>query len=204
MDGIQPLPDRGGSLHHGRPPAGWPHPHLGHAQTKSASDYLRALRRRIWLVVLIALGVGIPGAVWTIRRPAVYRVTAQIMIEPPQFDNILTGLLSQEVTRHDSVTMEKYVPNRLALLRNRSLADRVVADPSLALSPGSGGRPGPGAHLATPDPPASQHEPVRHLPGRHRPGSDHQNAQHAARPLQERCEGRELGNARRVETARRR
>src|SRR5258708_37150968 len=39
------------------------------------------------------------------------------------------------------MTMEKYVPNRLALLRNRGLADRVVSDPNLALQPGSDGDP---------------------------------------------------------------
>jgi succinoglycan biosynthesis transport protein ExoP len=139
MDGIQPITDRGGFLH--TRPSGSPHASLGHAQSKSAGDYLRALRRRIWLVVAIALGVALPGTVWTIRRPAVYRVAAQIMIEPPQFDPILTGIVSQEVGRHDAATMEKYVPNRLALLRNRALADRVMSDPSLALPPGSGGDP---------------------------------------------------------------
>jgi polysaccharide biosynthesis transport protein len=140
MDGIQPITDRTGAGLHVRPP-GWPHPHLAHAQAKSGSDYLRALWRRIWLVVLIALAVGVPGAVWTIRLPAIYRVSAQIMIEPPQFDHILAGIISQEMGRHDPVAMEKYVPNRLALLRNRALADRVVSDPNLALPPGSGGDP---------------------------------------------------------------
>ena len=112
-----------------------PHPQPG----KTPGDYLRALRRRAWLVLLVALPVGMAGTVWTLRQPAVYRASAQVVIEPPQFDAYLGGLVGHSVAR-DAESTVKYVPNRLALLRSKALADRVVSDPAL-LRPGGDGDP---------------------------------------------------------------
>lgn len=139
MDGIQPVAGpAGGPL--GRA-AAWHGPSLNVHPAKSPADYVRALRRRGWLVLLLSLAVGLAGAVWTMRRPSIYRVTAQILIEPPQFDAILTSIVSHEIARHDRETIEHYVPNRLALLRSKGLADRVFSDPSLARSGGDGSDP---------------------------------------------------------------
>src|SRR5690348_10192199 len=123
MDGIQPLAGPSGAPLSRA--AAWHGPSLSHGPTKSAADYLRALKRRCWIVLLVGLAISLAGAVWTIRRPAIYRVTAQILIEPPQFDAILTSIVSHDIVRHDRETIERYVPNRLALLRSKGLADRV-------------------------------------------------------------------------------
>ena len=129
MDGIQPYA------------AGPPRPHSPHTLTltptatpaKSPSDYLRALRRRIWLVLVIGVPLSILGAVWTVHQPSIYRATAQIVIEPPQFDPVLSTLVSNIVSPRDAEAAEKYIPNRIAMLKSKVLADQVfINDPTLA------------------------------------------------------------------------
>jgi hypothetical protein len=115
-------------------------PAPGPQPVKSAADYLRALRRRVWLVLLVALPISAAGAVWALRQPPVYRTSAQILIEPPQFDTILSGLVGHSVPRHDAESSTKYVPNQLARLRSKAVADRVVSTPAL-MQQGGGGDP---------------------------------------------------------------
>src|SRR5438309_12031417 len=101
MDGIQPYAGPPGR------PAGLSHHGHSSQSAKSPADFVRALRRRAWLVLILALVVGVSGAIWTVRRPAVYRVTAQILIEPPQFDAVLTSIVSHDVGRHDPEPIAK-------------------------------------------------------------------------------------------------
>src|SRR5437879_8263692 len=98
MDGIQPTAARSGS-----PARGAAAGHLSVAAplVKSGSDYLRALRRRVWLVLIIALAAAVPGTIWTMRRPAIYRVAAQILIQPPEFDQVLGAIVAHDLTARD-------------------------------------------------------------------------------------------------------
>ena len=64
---------------------------------KGSSDYLRALRRRTWLVLAIGVTLSVAGAVLVVRLPAVYRATAQISIEPPAYDPVLSTLVSHDM-----------------------------------------------------------------------------------------------------------
>lgn len=124
MDGIQPY-------------SGAPRPLANQPITaslklpKSASDYFLALRRRAWLVLAVGVPLSVLGAILTLRQAAIYRVTAEISIEPPRFDPALATLVTHDVARRDIDAIEKYVPNRLAQLRSKSLAERVVNDPEL-------------------------------------------------------------------------
>jgi capsular exopolysaccharide synthesis family protein len=95
---------------------------------KAPSDYLRALRRRVWLVLAMGVALSVAGAVWAVRLPAIYRATAEIIIEPPQYDEVLSTLVSRDVGRRDPATAAAYVPNRAALLRSKVLAEKVVND----------------------------------------------------------------------------
>jgi capsular exopolysaccharide synthesis family protein len=103
-----------------------PHPTL---PPKSASDFLRALRRRIWLVLIVALLIGGAGTAWVVRQPDIYRATAQVLIEPPKFDAALEMLLPTGTHGHsDERSNEKYVPNQIAFLRSKAFADLLVAE----------------------------------------------------------------------------
>ena len=94
---------------------------------KGPADYVRALRRRIPLIVMATILVGIPGAAYVIKMPAVYKATGQIRIEPPRFDTFMNVILSNNnIPANDHESQERYVPNRLAIIQGRALAEKVV------------------------------------------------------------------------------
>ena len=96
------------------------------ASVKAPSDYLRALRRRFWVVFTIGVPLGVAATVWVLRQPAVYEAEAMVFIEPPQHDPVLAALLSKDVGRRDPEATEKYLPNRVAHLKSKMLAEKVV------------------------------------------------------------------------------
>jgi polysaccharide biosynthesis transport protein len=95
------------------------------AAVKTPSDYLRAMRRRIWLILAVAVPMAIGASIWALRQPRIYQARAEITIEPPEFNPMLTTLVSHEIGRHDPTTQERYIPNRVALLQSKGLAERV-------------------------------------------------------------------------------
>jgi capsular exopolysaccharide synthesis family protein len=101
------------------------------AAPKVAADFLRALRRRFWLVGIITVLIGALGAAWVVRLPAIYKATAQVLIEPPKYDAALTAMVAHGgFGATDRETNDKYVPNHLAYLRSRVLAEIVLSDPA--------------------------------------------------------------------------
>ena len=56
------------------------------ASVKTPSDYVRAVRRRIWLVLIIAIPIATTGTLIVLRMQAIYQVTARIEIKAPQVD----------------------------------------------------------------------------------------------------------------------
>jgi succinoglycan biosynthesis transport protein ExoP len=127
MDGIQPY--AGGS----RPVVATVHPPgASPSSVKVASDYLRAIRRRIWLALAVAIPIATAGTLFVLRLPPVYMVSASIEIKPPRVDPAVAQLINGEMGRGDS-TDEKYIPDTLALLKSKSLTEEVVRDPGLGL-----------------------------------------------------------------------
>jgi capsular exopolysaccharide synthesis family protein len=101
------------------------------AALKTTSNYLRALRRRIWAVLAIAVPVAIGASIYVLRLPPVYLVKAEIEIDPPEYDPMLSTLVSHDLGRHDSASQERYIPNRAAQLRTKWLREKVVNDPRI-------------------------------------------------------------------------
>jgi succinoglycan biosynthesis transport protein ExoP len=128
MDGIQPYP--GGS----RPLVTVHQPHgPSPAAIKGASDYLRAVRRRIWLVLALALPLATAGTLFVLRLPATYLVTARIEVKPPKIDQQIALILTKgELSRTDA-TDEKYIPDTVAMLNDKGLAKKTLLDPALGL-----------------------------------------------------------------------
>jgi capsular exopolysaccharide synthesis family protein len=102
------------------------------AAVKTPSDYLRAMRRRIWLILAVAVPMAIATSSWALRQPRIYQARAEITIEPPEFNPVLSTLVSHEIGRHDPITQERYVPNRIAQLQSKGLAELVVSNPTVA------------------------------------------------------------------------
>lgn len=112
--------------HQGRPPAPAHPAPVNPAAVKTPSDYLRGLRRRIWLVLVVAVPLAVASSIWTLRQPRIYQAVAEVTIDPPQFDPMLSTLVSREIGRHDPHAQESYIPNLIAMLRSKTLAQMVV------------------------------------------------------------------------------
>src|SRR5262249_32813692 len=80
----------------------------------------------------VAVPMAIATSIWALRLPRIYQARAEITIEPPEFNPVLSTLVSHEIGRHDPLTQERYVPNRIALLQSKGLAERVVSQPPMA------------------------------------------------------------------------
>src|SRR5947209_1960415 len=109
---------------------------------KGAGDYVRALRRRFFLVMAVAVTVGVAGAAYIVRQPNIFRATAQIKIDPPQGDPAVAIIVSSGgLGQYNDRSIDTYIPNRIALLRgSKSLAERAANDPSVRdlVEPGVG------------------------------------------------------------------
>jgi succinoglycan biosynthesis transport protein ExoP len=143
MDGIQAY---GGAPHPAYPaphiPTGYPSP--GHAvgyhqgqpsggsglPPKTPADYLRGIIRRVWLVLAVAITFTVAGVLVVLRMPAIYKVEAELKIEPPRFDRFLSGIIPGSFNQANNDELEKYVPDKLTILRSRTLADKVVYEMS--------------------------------------------------------------------------
>ena len=102
------------------------------AAIKRPSNYFRAIRRRIWMILAIAVPMAIVTCIYILRLPPVYLVKAEIEINAPDYDPMLSTLVSHDIGRRDSGSQERYIPNRAARLKSRRLQELVVSDVSLA------------------------------------------------------------------------
>jgi polysaccharide biosynthesis transport protein len=101
------------------------------AAVKTTSHYLRALRRRFWMVLSIAVPLAITGSILVLRLPPVYLAKGEIEINPPVIDPELSALMTHEPGRHDPSATASYVPNQEARLRSKGLAQEVVNELSM-------------------------------------------------------------------------
>ncbi len=103
--------------------------------SKGPGDYLRAIRRRFWLVLAVAGFVGLVGGIVVVRQQPIYRATARVRIDPPRFDDILSSLVAErEVGRLDP-NAEQYPSNQIQQLLNRGMVERVLYNPHLGAPP---------------------------------------------------------------------
>ncbi len=110
--------------------------------TKAASDFIRAIKRRSPLIVMVTVLVGTLGAAYVVKMPAVYRAVGQIQIEPPQFDTHISIILANgSIPNLGKESIERYVPNRLARLQGRGIAEAVIQFGDLGAGKGYEGDP---------------------------------------------------------------
>jgi succinoglycan biosynthesis transport protein ExoP len=107
-------------------------PAINPAVVKTPSNYLKALRRRAWVVLAIAVPLSIVACISILRMPPVYIVKAEIEINAPDYDPALATLVSRDIGRRDGGSQERYIPNRAAQLKSRRLQERVVNDAFIA------------------------------------------------------------------------
>jgi polysaccharide biosynthesis transport protein len=132
MDGIQAYkgdaapPIAARSFSHSSAPA------MNQAGVKTTSHYFKALRRRFWVVLAVAIPVAIAASILILKQPPVYLVKTRIEISPPEIDPLFNSLVASDVGRRDTSSQANYVANREVRLRAPVLAERVVTDPTIA------------------------------------------------------------------------
>ena len=116
---------------------GGQHPGPNAAAIKLPTDYLQAIRRRIWLVLLVALPIASVGTLLVLRLPPIYSVTAVITVEPPKTDPAIRNLIGsgETIVTGGGESADTYVPSALALLDSKSFLQEVLVDKTLGLPP---------------------------------------------------------------------
>ena len=87
------------------------------------------------LVLMIGVPLSVAASIWVVRQPSIYRAITQIEIGPPQYDPVLTTLISKDFGRRDAESNDRYLPNRVNRLKGKALAERVVNDPGYLQGP---------------------------------------------------------------------
>jgi len=83
-------------------------------------------------VLAIAVPLAIASSIVVLKLPPVYLAKAEIEINAPEIDQVLSTLVSHDPGRRDPSSAANYVTNREAWLRSKWLAERVVSDPSIS------------------------------------------------------------------------
>ena len=71
------------------------------------------------MVLAVAVPLAILGCIYVLRLPPVYLVKAEIEIKPPDYDPLLSTLVSHDIGRRDPASQERYVPNRARQLKSK-------------------------------------------------------------------------------------
>lgn len=102
------------------------------AAVKTPAHYLAAARRRVWLILAVAVPMSILASIHALRQPKIYQAKTEIKVEAPHYDHALSTLVSHSASQGDARSQEKYAPNLVARLQSRGLAEMVVANARLA------------------------------------------------------------------------
>ncbi len=105
--------------------------HHAHVVPKTTGDYISALRRRIWMVLSVAVPIAVGGSILVLKMPAVYMAKAEVEIRPPEIDPHLSTLVGRDVGR-ETGSGSQFVANHQVWLKSAWLAQAVVTDPAIS------------------------------------------------------------------------
>jgi polysaccharide biosynthesis transport protein len=95
------------------------HSHPGHSS--SLRDYLRVVRRRKWIILQAVLIVPLAALALSLRQPALYEASSQVLINPQNLGYALSGIADPGASQADRV-----VETASQLARVPDLARRVL------------------------------------------------------------------------------
>ena len=95
-------------------------PAVNPAAVKSTSNYLKALKRRFWVVLAIAVPMGITTSILVLKQPPVYEAKVEIEIKPPELDQWLPTLVATEGGHRDTSSQSNFVANHKVKLRRQA------------------------------------------------------------------------------------
>jgi succinoglycan biosynthesis transport protein ExoP len=95
-------------------------------------DYWRAIRKRLWLVIGLAVLATTATAIYMARRPNIYRASAVIQVDLEQAN---PDLVTSDRQRPVSAPDPSYFNTQLQLLGSDTLLRRVIKDHNLDVNP---------------------------------------------------------------------
>lgn len=112
--------------------ARYPSYRYGQSETSPLLDYWRAIRKRLWLVIGIAVLATILSAIYMAKRPSIYQATARVQVDNEQVNpDLVTSDRQRPVSNPDP----SYFNTQLQLLWSDSLLRRVIKEKSLETNP---------------------------------------------------------------------
>ncbi|WP_210420352.1 GumC family protein [Aquisphaera giovannonii] len=105
-----------------------PVPAFNPAASKGPADYLRAVRRRFWMVLVVAVPMAALSSAWALRQPKIYRAVAEITIDSPEINPMLSALVSKDIGQPEGHSAERYAPNKVVQLQGMALAEKAVTN----------------------------------------------------------------------------
>jgi capsular exopolysaccharide synthesis family protein len=93
---------------------------------KSSEDYLRALGRGWWFLLLMTVAVGAGGTWFTLQQKPVYLATSQVLIEPPRA--IVPDLVEERTASNASMN---FFNTRVQMIASREILHRVLTSRAL-------------------------------------------------------------------------
>lgn len=114
--------------------AGARYPSYRYAQSESSPllDYWRAIRKRLWLVIGIAVLATILSAIYMAKKPSIYQATARVQVDNEQVN---PDLVTSDRQRPMSNPDPSYFNTQLQLLWSDSLLRRVIKEKNLDSNP---------------------------------------------------------------------
>lgn len=98
---------------------------------KTPADYLRAIKKRFWVILALAVPIIVVATLYVLRMPAVYSVMAEVVIEPPHPNASVISIVNPNLAPKGQEAPDAYMANKLAMLRSPSLIQAVLNDPAL-------------------------------------------------------------------------
>lgn len=96
-------------------------------------DYLRAVRKRLWLVIGLTLLLTTIVAVYIARQPDIYRVQARVQVDAES--NLALGGTGRPIVINATVNDPTYLNTQIEILRSAGLLRRVVKTLDLPNNP---------------------------------------------------------------------
>mgnify|MGYP002083944438 CR=1 FL=1 len=105
-----------------------------YAQSENSQllDYWRAIRKRLWLVIGIAVLATILSAIYMAKKPSIYQATARVQVDNEQLN---PDLVTSDRQRPMSSADPSYFNTQLQLLWSDSLLRRVIKEKNLDSNP---------------------------------------------------------------------
>src|SRR5215217_2069316 len=102
----------------------------------SLTDYLHVLRRRMWIIVVTVTIVTLGAVLYSVRQPAVYQTSADVLLRAQTLPSSLSGLTDPNASPY-YYDPQRVLTTQIGLARLPLVANRVLAaSPQRGVTPG--------------------------------------------------------------------